>query len=635
MTQPNEAVILLAEADAALRDKLTNHLGRYGFAFVPAANAQQLETGILSGDYDVILLGVGLPGLNYRGFFEELENGPHLRYTTILMIRTPETHNEVVSCIGLGANDYIDADDPPQLLHARVQTALGRGFLRGDETLDLRETLELAEDLKRFVLPFGLELSKEMSLEQLVDTILDEAQALCDADGATLYLRTEDNKLEFVALSTKSLQVRLGGQNGDPITNAPIPLLDPTTGEPNRDSVATYVAHSGEMLHIADIYEAKQFDFLHTKVFDTRNKYRTRSVLTLPLKNNKGDVIGVLQLINAMDSSRGMVIPFKENDQLAAEALGIQAAIALNNYFLRKKQVEFAKFETDLEVGRRVQLSFLPKELLQPQGWEVAASFHPARQVAGDFYDIFQVKRNIVGLVMADVCDKGVPAALYMALARSMLRAFSMQHYSLSWAESLFDDDDKGGVGNSEPLDRTLQLNMMPLKEGLKRTNNYLAINHGDLVMFATTFFALLDTRSGLLMYVNAGHNPPMIVGPGGIREKLKPTGPVMGMMPDMPFEVKVAQIEPGETLMTFTDGVPESRAPSGEFFTDARLETALEAQPIDDANALLQRLETMLFTHIDDAAQFDDITMMAVRRLPAAGDDKLSRAKAALDGLL
>lgn len=631
MTQANDAVILIAEADADNRASLIKRLGQFGYQFIEAPNAQQLESALLRGEHDVMILGVGLPGLNYKGFFQQVSINPTLKYTTILMLRTPDTQDAVLNAISMGANDVLDLNDPAPLMQARLRTVLGHGFVHGDQSLDLRETLELADDLKRFVLPFGLELSKEMTLAQLVETIVAEAQALCDADGATLYLRTEDDKLETVAMRTRSLSVTLGGVSGDPITVDPIPLLD-AKGQPNHDSVATYVAHTGEMLHIPDVYAVKQFDFLQTKVFDARNKYRTSSMLTLPLKNNTGEVIAVLQLVNAMDTMRGTVIPFKENDKLAAEALGIQAAVALNNYFLLQKQIQFAKFETDLEVGRRVQLSFLPKELLQPDGWDISARFHPARQVAGDFYDIFQIKRNIVGLVMADVCDKGVPAALYMALARSMLRAFSMQHYSLSWAEALFDENASGD--DITRVDRTLQLNMMPLKEGLTRTNNYLAINHGDLVMFATTFFALLDTRSGLLMYVNAGHNPPMIVGPGGIREKLHPTGPVMGMMPDMPFEIKVTTIQPGETLMTFTDGVPESRAPDGEFFSDERLEALLEAQPIDDASALLDRLEARLFTHIDTAAQFDDITMMAIRRL-AQTNDKLGTAKAALDSLI
>ena len=257
-----------------------------------------------------------------------------------------------------------------------------------------------------------------------------------------------------------------------------------------------------------------------------------------------------------------------------------------------------------------MQASFLPKSLPTLDGWEIAAQFHPAREVAGDFYDVIDLNRDMLGLVIADVCDKGVPAALYMALTRSLLRALSMQHYSLSWADALFSDDD-AGIDAHRP-----DLNVAPLKEGLTRTNDYLTENHIDLTMFATMFYGLLNTRTGMMSYVNCGHNPPYVIDKGGnIIETLRPLGPAVGMMPNMPFTIKKLQLNPGDTLMTFTDGVPESRAPSGEFYTDERLREYLTAKPIASLETLLGDLVKDLRTHIDDAVQFDDITMLAVQR--------------------
>src|SRR5690606_28325362 len=214
----------------------------------------------------------------------------------------------------------------------------------------------------------------------------------------------------------------------------------------------------------------------------------------------------------------GQCIPFRKSVILALESFAMQASVALSTQALFEQQLMFLKIETDLRVGREVQASFLPKSLPQIKGWQMARRFFPARQVSGDFFDVFEIRRDHIALVIADVCDKGVPAALYMALSRSMLRAFAQQNYSLSWAKSLWSDTST----STQTKNVTFELDSAPLREGLKRANDYLVLNHGDLTMFATTFFALLNTRTGQLLYVNCGHNPPMIVNnEGNVRASL------------------------------------------------------------------------------------------------------------------
>jgi serine phosphatase RsbU (regulator of sigma subunit) len=263
---------------------------------------------------------------------------------------------------------------------------------------------------------------------------------------------------------------------------------------------------------------------------------------------------------------------------------------------LRDKERLWAKsMERELEIGRQIQRSFLPDELPQPAGWEVAARFEPARQVAGDFYDAFPLAGGArVGLVLADVCDKGVGAALFMALFRSLVRAFSERAYGTPPSGA---DDDAARI-----LSTVLS------------TNDYIAKTHGRSNMFATLFLGVLDPADGALTWINAGHEAPVVFGAGGVSARLTPTGPALGMMPDMKFEARRTTLAPGETLFAFTDGVSEARDGAGALFTEARL-LALLAEGQPSAAALLERVGTAVSSYAAGAERSDDITMLAASR--------------------
>jgi phosphoserine phosphatase RsbU/P len=285
----------------------------------------------------------------------------------------------------------------------------------------------------------------------------------------------------------------------------------------------------------------------------------------------------------------------------------------------RANREEFLKMERDLQVAHRIQEGFLPKELPQPDSWEIAASFSPAREVAGDFYDAFMLSQNRrMGFVIADVVDKGVPAALFMALVRSLTRAFAQQNYSLSWTNVLEADASSAGGGFGRPRARGTGIpstGTIALQNAVVLTNNYIIENHMDLNMFATLFFGLLDPSNGRLAYINAGHNPPFILGPDGeLKATLKGTGPAVGMFPAENFRIEQAQIDPGDILFAYTDGVTEARDPARGFFTDKRLRSLL-SEPADSAAGLLERVNGALCDFMDGATQYDDITMLAARR--------------------
>ncbi len=180
----------------------------------------------------------------------------------------------------------------------------------------------------------GAELSRERNIARLLENILEAAKTLTGADGGTLYSVTEDGSaLHFEIMRTDSLDIRLGGTTGKPIDLPDLPLRRPD-GSPNDALVAAHAALHGRAVNIADAYSQQGFDFSGTRAFDQRTGYRSRSFLTVPMTDHQGDLIGVLQLLNALDPETGQVVPFSSADQSLSESLASQAAIALSNRLL-------------------------------------------------------------------------------------------------------------------------------------------------------------------------------------------------------------------------------------------------------------------------------------------------------------
>ncbi|MDM0021481.1 PP2C family protein-serine/threonine phosphatase [Variovorax saccharolyticus] len=249
--------------------------------------------------------------------------------------------------------------------------------------------------------------------------------------------------------------------------------------------------------------------------------------------------------------------------------------------------------EREFEIGRAIQAGFLPESLPAMAGWDVAVRFRPARQVAGDFYDLFATQSGGIFIVVADVCDKGVGAALYMALFRTLIRATASQPFP-------------EGTDATAILLATATL-----------TNDYIARIHGRANMFATAFLGILDARTGSLMYVNAGHDPPLVASAEGGRRRLGLTGPALGLLAEQRFTVGMTHLGVGDLLLGYTDGVVESVGIEGAFGEARLLEALLDLQGSSDR--MLQRIEAALDAFGDGAEASDDITMVALRRTAAA----------------
>jgi serine phosphatase RsbU (regulator of sigma subunit) len=239
------------------------------------------------------------------------------------------------------------------------------------------------------------------------------------------------------------------------------------------------------------------------------------------------------------------------------------------------------RVEQDLRVARSIQQASLPKEVPELEGWQIAPYYQPAREVGGDFYDFFELEDGRVGVVVGDATGKGVPAALVMASARSMLRAVAQTSNS------------PGDV--------------------LRRVNDPLVTDIPPN-MFVTCFYAILEPMSGSLTYANAGHDLPYL-DRNGEAEELRATGMPLGLMPGMGYEEKQTILEAGQAALLYSDGLVEAHDPKGEMFSFPRLR-ALVAEHAAEERSLGDFLMEELFSFVGEGwEQEDDITLLTLRR--------------------
>jgi len=260
-----------------------------------------------------------------------------------------------------------------------------------------------------------------------------------------------------------------------------------------------------------------------------------------------------------------------------------QAALAIQNDLLQREMVVRERLETEVQLARQIQQTFIPESLPEFEDWELAARWKTARQVGGDFYDVFDLPNNKLGLFIADVADKGVPAALFMALTRTLVRAAVIE--TESPAEALY---------------RVNELLVPDTKQG----------------MFVTAVYAVLDMNNNTLTYVNAGHNPPLWVKPDSTVERLTRTGVALGAAENINYVQRTIPIGVGDSLLFYTDGLTESFNYEGVFFGEDRLIQALLDNTCSSAHELMDVVEKFLLDFVQDMPPADDLTMLALRRV-------------------
>jgi pimeloyl-ACP methyl ester carboxylesterase len=325
------------------------------------------------------------------------------------------------------------------------------------------------------VIPIGVALSTEKDFNQLLERIVIEAQNLCNADGATLYLRTDDDRLRFMLVRTRSLNIMMGGASGKDIPFPPLRLYDEHTGVPQRNYVVAHTALTGQAINIDDAYDAVGYDFSGTRSFDARTGYRSTSMLSIPLKDGFGRVTGVLQLINAQDEA-GTVMPFDAVSAQMLESLGTLAAAALAAYIREqalRQEINELRIEIDLvkkqrEVEQITQSSYfgqLQERARQIRGTASAAEAAEGGATSGppkrDQGAELQKKIYTIGGQEIHVREQGPPHRQTILL----IHGWSSSWYAMSPLLKLLSERnrcvavDLPGYGESPPLRKRATIN--------------------------------------------------------------------------------------------------------------------------------------------------------------------------------
>jgi serine phosphatase RsbU (regulator of sigma subunit)/putative methionine-R-sulfoxide reductase with GAF domain len=292
----------------------------------------------------------------------------------------------------------------------------------------------------------------------------------------------------------------------------------------------------------------------------------------------KDDLYGVMLIEEAPGGLR-----FRARRLEIITGIAQQAALAIQNDLLQKEMVVRERLETEVQLARQIQQTFIPESLPQFPDWELAARWKTARQVGGDFYDVFDLPGKRLGLFIADVADKGVPAALFMALTRTLVRAAVTELETPAMA-----------------MERVNDLLIPDTRQG----------------MFVTAVYAVLNMEKNELTYVNAGHNPPLWVKCDGEVERLTRTAIALGVVTGEPVEQRTITLERGDNLFLYTDGLTESFNADGEFYGEERLLESIKSDTCNSASDLLDVVEKSLLNFVQDMPPADDLTMLVLRRV-------------------
>jgi serine phosphatase RsbU (regulator of sigma subunit) len=259
-----------------------------------------------------------------------------------------------------------------------------------------------------------------------------------------------------------------------------------------------------------------------------------------------------------------------------------QAALAIQNEKLHSEVVERERMERELQLAREIQQSFLPERLPIHNGWDLDVLWKPAREVGGDFYDVFDLPGNRLGLVIADVADKGMPAALFMTLVRTLIRATAREELSPSAVLEIVND-----------------LLISDTKHGL----------------FITVAYAIISLETGKIIFANAGHNLPLLIRQTRQLEILETTGMALGVLEGIHIADLKIELNQGDFLIFYTDGVTEAFSPDGEMFGEQRLREFILSNECNTAQQQLQAIDQAVQEFIGNFPYSDDITILTVRR--------------------
>lgn len=393
-------------------------------------------------------------------------------------------------------------------------------------------------------------INSSIEPDALFASILAVARKELGVDRGTLY---------FVDEKSNEIWAKIAGD------------LDHTIRLPIGKGIAGAVAATGEHVLLHDAYADERFD----PSLDRGTGYRTQSMLTVPIRNRARRIVGVLQLLNKQNGS------FGESDLRFLDAISDHMAIAMENATLHMELIEKQRMEQELQLGREIQSRLLPKPPSDVAGTQLAAMNMPCFEVGGDYYDFLDLPNGDVGIAIGDVSGKGVSAALIMSSLQAALRV-------------------------AAPIESDIAMLMTRLNALIHRST------FGR--KYVTFFFGRYTPSTGELRYVNAGHNPPLLVVDGSVR-RLDSTARPIGLLPENHASEASVTIEPGATLFLYTDGLNEAANADDEELGMEQLESLVRDACALPADAIAPRVLSAITAFEAGAHPNDDKTIVVLRR--------------------
>ena len=404
-------------------------------------------------------------------------------------------------------------------------------------------------------------LNSTLDLGELIHIILQIATRQTGADRGTVFLvdREREEIWSLVGLGLEQQVIRL------PVTRG----------------IAGWVASQGAPVRLENAYDDPRFE----PDVDKRLGFTTRELLCLPIRNEGGVIIGVLQLLNKGE-------PFTDEDEAFIDALSAHVALALEKAQLHRERLQKEKLERDLELAREIQAGFLPEAPPAFPGLAIAVSHRASQMVGGDYYDFLPVKSNghdALLVVVADVEGKGAASALVMANVQAIIHALA---------------------DHVEPLEKLPEtINHKILAGGGSRTS-------GRASKYLSMFLAIVEDGGRKLRYVNAGHVPPLVMRASGAHEWLETGGMIVGLLPGAQFESGEIELGPGDLLVACTDGITEAMDAEGAEYGRPRLAEVVGRESSQNAEGILHEVLVEVEKHARGGMHEDDRILLVMKVL-------------------
>ena len=469
--------------------------------------------------------------------------GPFESALVIPLFRRGEVFG-AIECLDRQGGPFSDADfDHLDVAAEHVAFALDNALLY-EETE--RRSLE-----KEVLLEISKTLSAPLDLDEVLEAIFRSLRQVVRYDAAAIYL-----------VSRSSQRLELVRDTGYPAGSDEAFRL--SVGE----GIVGWVAKTGEAVIVPDVRRDQRYVSARTS---------TRSELAAPLVL-EGRTIGVFNL----ESDREDAYHGGHLEMLAVFAA--QAAVSIERTRLTRELLDRRRLEKELAIAREIQASFLPKRAPDVPGFDLAGATQPHDEVGGDYFDFIRVSDARLGIAIADVSGKGLPAALIMAGFRMSLLAEIRNEFTM---------------------------------RAVMRKVNSLLHESTERDKFVTMFYGVLDWKNRSLSFSNAGHNPPLLLRADGRVQYLLEGGVALGELPDARYEERPVALQPGDVLLLYTDGVSEAESPTGEQFGTRRLEQCLKRVAGGTAHEILKGVVDEVTAYAGEHGVSDDLTLVVVKVKP------------------